>query len=225
MRARRRSRCSVSPSAQWRSSATSSSGCSRLEPAEQLRPPRSGAGSGRRLGSPAAAAAPVSRSSSGTSRASTSPRVAEALRERVGIADAQQELEPLPQRLVRRADRGVGGAVEHEHAARRRLVRELAHEPRLAAAGLGREQHEAALAALGPLEQRAQRRQLARAADERERRRRHERARAATTGPAEQPRSARGSSAASWVRICRSSCRSAAPGSSPSSSSAARASR
>ena len=73
--------------------------------------------------------------------------VAEALRERVGLADAEQELEPLPQRLVRRADDRVRGAVEHEHAARGRLVRELAHEPRLAAARLAREQHEPALAA------------------------------------------------------------------------------
>ena len=68
-------------------------------------------------------------------------------------------------------------------------MRELAHEPRLAAAGLGREQDEAALAALGPLEQRAQRRQLARAADERERRRRHER-------PGQRDRSAASSRAA-----------------------------
>ncbi len=84
--------------------------------------------------------------------------IADAFGERLGVADAKEELEPLPQRLVRVADRGIGGAVEHEHVSRRRFVRQLAHEPCLAASRLRREQHEAALAALGLLEQGAQHR-------------------------------------------------------------------
>ena len=129
---------------------------------------------------------------------------AEAALERLGVADAQQELEPLPQRLVRRADRRVRGAVEHEHAARRRLVRELAHEPRLAAAGLAASSTSAALAALGPLEQRAQRRQLAR------RGRRTGTAAPARAAPGSaparrEPRTARARAPRPGSRICRSS--------------------
>ena len=41
---------------------------------------------------------------------------AETLLERLGVADAQHELEPLPQRLVRNADRRARAPVEDEHA-------------------------------------------------------------------------------------------------------------
>ena len=83
-------------------------------------------------------------------------------------------------------------------------MRELAHEPRLAGAGLAREQHEPALAALGSLEQRAA------APPARSRGRRTETASSGTSGPGSGPRSSaadssrsRGrSSAASWMRIC-----------------------
>ncbi len=54
---------------------------------------------------------------------------------------------------------------------------ELAHEPRLARAGLAGQQDEGAFPSFGPRERGAQRRQLLRAADEWEPRGRHERAR------------------------------------------------
>ena len=91
------------------------------EPAAAAPPPRSAGRSGRSSGSPAAVAgAPVRRASSGTSRAAASGAAPRHVRERVGLADAQQELEPLAQRLVRRADGRVRGAVEDEHARGRR---------------------------------------------------------------------------------------------------------
>ena len=110
--------------------------------------------------------------------------LAEPLGERIALADAQQELEPGSRRLVRGADRCVRGAVEHEHAPGRGLQGELAHQPGLARAGLPTDQHQAALAALGPLQQRAQLGELALAPDERERRRRHQRAGSTTAAEA-----------------------------------------
>jgi hypothetical protein len=101
---------------------------------------------------------------------------AELLRERPRVRDVDQEVEPRTRRLVRCADRGVGRAVEDEHAAGGRVASELADEPRLAGASLAGQEYEAALAAPGPLEQGAQRGELGGAPDERERRRGHERA-------------------------------------------------
>ena len=208
-RASRRSSCSVSPSAQWTSSATSSSGCalprrpssSVRRALEQVavdspdRPPARGrAGQTRELGhEPRQRLAAAPRHSPSAS----------------GVADPQQELEPLPQRLVRRAHRGVGDPVADEHPACGRLVRELAHQPRLPAAGLAAEQHERR-PRRSPARSSSARSAAssARAADERERRRRHERARAAARAhrARARARSRRTSSAASWVRICCSSC-------------------
>ena len=73
----------------------------------------------------------------------------------VGIADAQEELEPLEERLVRHRHGRVRHAVADDRAALRRLVCELAHQPRLASARLAAEEDETAFAALGALEQRS----------------------------------------------------------------------
>src|SRR5439155_18421886 len=86
------------------------------------------------------------------------------------IADPEQEREPFPQRLVRGRYCAIGAAVEDQHAVSGGLVSEFADQPRLAGACLAREQHEAALAALGTLERRPQRRELVFAADKRKRR-------------------------------------------------------
>ena len=80
--------------------------------------------------------------------------VADTVGERRRVADTEQEVEPLPQRLVGHRHRRVGGAVTDEHTGGGGLVRELTHEPCLAGARLADQKHRAALAALGTLEQR-----------------------------------------------------------------------
>src|SRR5262249_37314108 len=102
---------------------------------------------------------------------------AETLPEPIGVAHPEEELEPFPERLIRRAHGRIGDPVTDEHTLRRRLVCELPQEPRLPTSGLGSEPHEAALPARRTLEQRPHCPELARATDEREKRVRHERPR------------------------------------------------
>ena len=83
---------------------------------------------------------------------------------------ADELVERLDERPVRRVQHGIAGAVEHERPVRRRAGGELAYEPALAGAGLAAEQDDAAGLALRSRQQRAQPLQLGGAADERERR-------------------------------------------------------
>ena len=87
------------------------------------------------------------------------------------VKRADELLERLDERAVRRAHVGVAAAVEHERALGGGLGGELAHEPALAGPRLAAEQDDAAAGVFGPRHQLAQRRQLRRASDERERRR------------------------------------------------------
>ena len=93
-----------------------------------------------------------------------------------GLQDAGEVIEGLHERAVRRVDDRIAAAVEDERATAGRLAGELAHEAALARAGLAAEQHDAAPLALRHRQQRPQRVQLGRAADERERRRQAKRA-------------------------------------------------
>ncbi len=93
---------------------------------------------------------------------------------RVGRADEQ--VERLRERPVRRPHDGVAGAVEHERASGGRLMRELPNEPALPRAGLAADERDPPALAGRPGHQRPERRELARPAHEREGRPQPERA-------------------------------------------------
>ena len=157
---------------------------------------------------------PVRGSSSGTSLVSISPRRRGTRASDSGSADSQQKLQPVSQRLVRGGDRRVRGAVEHErYRGRRPRVR-----VRVPAGSCPRRLRRRAAPVRPRLPRPARAAHGARSA--RAHARRTETAEAGTSAPgsttaAEGGRSRGRSSAASWARICRSSCLNAAPGSSP----------
>ena len=91
------------------------------------------------------------------------------------IDRADEPVERLRERPVRRRHDGVAGAVEHERAAGGRLLGELAHEPALPRAGLAGDERDPPALARRPRHERPQRRELPRPADERERGRQPER--------------------------------------------------
>ena len=95
--------------------------------------------------------------------------------QRLGVRGAHELVERLDERPVRTPDDRVAGAVEDERAALCGLVRELPHEAALPGARLARHEHEARRVAVLAWQQRAQHRELARAAGEREGRREAER--------------------------------------------------
>jgi hypothetical protein len=85
------------------------------------------------------------------------------------IDAANQPVERLGERPVRRRDDGVAGPVQDERAARGRLLGELTHEPALPGAGLTGDERDPPALAGRPRHERPQRRELARTAHERER--------------------------------------------------------
>ncbi len=88
----------------------------------------------------------------------------------VGRRRPDELFQRLDHRLVRRTDDAVAVAVEHQGAVGPCLVGQLADEPALAPAWLAAQQGDAPPLSVGPRQQRAERRELARPPDERERR-------------------------------------------------------
>src|SRR6266542_6198425 len=106
------------------------------------------------------------------------PSCAQALFEHVAIADADEELERLDERLVGSADDGVGRTVENQRPALGGVVHQLSGEPRLAASGLAADEGDLSTCArFGEREEAAQRLEFLCAADEWKRWRCCERAR------------------------------------------------
>ena len=87
----------------------------------------------------------------------------------VRVRGPHELAERLHERAVRRAHHRVARADQHEHALLRDLLDELAHEPALPGAGLAADERDPPALARRVRNERAQRHELARAADERRR--------------------------------------------------------